>query len=330
MSMRNLIAIAILLSTTALLTGWASDNAITLPEVESIPATGLLCQKQVDTAISALEASIASDSKDTRAHHNLGCAYALKLQYDKAVSEFEIARQLETTSFNAVIAYNEAIVYLAAGKFQEGARLLGEALLIDPGLAKHENVASIKSYCDAAGSDPAYILGYNASSLEMPDTALYAQKIQKLGQEDVYAFELSKALPLFFYHSRAAFVFMGTGYFFQKQYAQAKEQFLNALATKDTCAAFDQRTIFLVHYYLGSLEAVSGDHRAAVTHFEEAQEIDPENIANLRDLAWAYFLNRDYLKARDTCDRALELHPEPRDEKPIKELFDTINKEYIR
>ena len=98
--------------------------------MDGIFGTGKEPEKSIEQALELAQKVLDRGDSDAGAHFLIGYAYSRKGQFDKAVSELIIARELFPN--NAEINAGLGMVYNAAGKPEEAIRVLRKAMRLNP------------------------------------------------------------------------------------------------------------------------------------------------------------------------------------------------------
>ena len=261
-------------------------------------------------------------------HHNLACAYALKENYDQALKEFNNALELEESSFQAIILFDRAVIYFKKKMYKEGVADLDQAVKLIPGMGKHENFFNLGTLNMAIGQYNAEfektIFSYDETSPELPDTVYFTSHILNLGRVHSYVFDDLNPPPLFFYQSPFAYVFLGTSFIKQENYSEAEAQFKAALDIKSQNSLLDNLPTSVANFYLGEFRLLDKNYPEAINYLKKAVALVPRSPSYYKYLSTAYFLNMDYLEAKDACQSALNLDP---NDEEAQGLLNKINKE---
>lgn len=289
-----------------------------------LSTTKLLYQGDFDRAISQFIKIIEESPSNTGAHHNLACAYALKGDYDRALKEFGDALELENTSFKTVILFDRAVIYFKKKMYQESLNDQDQAVKLISGVGKQENFFNLATVSGAISRHNAQFekvnLTYNESSPELPDTVYFNSHALNSGGRNDYVFDDLNPPPLFFYQSRFARNFLGSSYIKQENYSEAEQQFQGTLNIEEQYGILDNLPIRVADYYLGQTSVLQKNYSQAIKYFKESVKLLPE--PSYKYLSWVYFLNENYLEAKEACQSALNLKP---DDEEAKGILDRIN-----
>ena len=189
---------------------------------------------------------ISDDSVNVGAYFNLGCAYALLGEYDRALEAFRSSVTFEKEPFNAFSYFNIAGVYTkkalinitrknfegAIANFKEAESNYRNAYLYLP------NFTLAIDYADTAsgfsGSSVDSFSGFNTkvifSTLEEGyplDTAIFTREEDRMGRGRFksYLFHSDTSPMLFFWHSPTTKAWIALSYAQQGKYGEASQAF---------------------------------------------------------------------------------------------------------
>jgi len=321
--------LSILLLTGSFIQAAYTEEIINKPEF--IAATKLLYQKEFVQAISRFSSLLEGQPQSAGVHHNLACAYALNNEYDRAITEFKEAAKLEDSEFKEVALYDLAFVYLKKEMYKECSDILEGIVKDIPGMSKQDNFINFFMINKGMNENRLLIkniiFSYDEASSELPDTAYFNPDIRPMSGRNSYFFENLEPLPLFFYKSKCASVFLGSAYWKQEDFGKGEEKFKTAVDNKEEYGALDKMPLSSAYYYLGWITLKKDDFPGAIEYLKKASELMPDYFVYPRDLAWAYFLNHDYAKAKEACETTLSLQP---DNARAKEILEDARKELAR
>ena len=184
-----------------------------LPEPEPMDlkkATTYLYDGKWQEAIEGLKNIVTAQPQAAGAYFNLGCAYALTGEYDKAIEKFEEAQLLEPVPFDAFCYFNIAGVYtkkaivhrdqkmfgLAAENFKKASKVMPNFILAVDYARYSEVFASLVELPQK--------IGFAASELGVPPDSgvfLNENKMKGSGERKHYLFDENTPPLLYFYHS---------------------------------------------------------------------------------------------------------------------------------
>ena len=105
-------------------------NKLALYNIAQIAQT----RKQYDTAIENYKAALAVDSKYGPAMYNLGLTYGAKGDRTNAITTLRKTLEITPTANHAPVLYNLGTLLIQDGKNDEGAKLIAQAIALDPSI----------------------------------------------------------------------------------------------------------------------------------------------------------------------------------------------------
>ena len=240
-----------------------------------------------------------SESRDAQFYYNRGNAYAGKRQYDKAISDFNKALEINPRFAEA---YRErGLAYFGKGQFDQWILDSNKADEVDPKAAsiftdrgkfcvgKYQYDESISNFNKAIEIDPRFDEAYNMRGF------VYGEK----GQYDRASSDLNKALevdPRF----TEAYNNRGLVYWNKGQFDSAISDFNKAIEINPRPAS----------YYInrGKAYVEKSQYEQAISDYSKALEIDPKLVEAYTKRGWAYIRKGHYDQAISDFNKALEIN----------------------
>jgi len=188
-----------------------ADARRSAPSSEAVArAEALLAQGHAEDAIDVLRRALAADSRDARAHLDLGIAHEMLEQGEPAERAYRAALEIEPEFPEAL--NNLGALLRDSDRGAEGTALLRRAIAARPGLASaHLNLAfALEEAGDLDGAIAAYRRVTELSPRDPSSRANLGMLLLEQGQQAQALIELRRALPLAS-GSRADLAQIGTG-----------------------------------------------------------------------------------------------------------------------
>ncbi|MEJ2704774.1 MAG: tetratricopeptide repeat protein, partial [Sedimentisphaerales bacterium] len=246
-------------------------------------------------------------------HDNRGNVYTDSGQFDKALSEYAKAIELNPTYAEAY--NNRGGVYADLGQFDRAISERTRAIELDPKFDRayyHRGLAWYKSGQVAkAVSDYTVALGINPRLVEAYNNRGVA--FGSLGQLDRAVLDFTKAVKVDPAHTEA-YKNRGLAYFKLNQFTMAISDYTKALELDPELAE--------VYKNRGTAYGRLGRFDKAILDYSKAIDLDPKYAGAYyyRGLAQAFMENQD--KAKQDLLKAVELDPSLK--KPVKKISDNF------
>jgi len=233
-------------------------------------------------------------------YFNRGKAYADKSQYDRAISDFNEA--IEIDPMYAEAYNNRAIAYIAKGQFDQAFSDFNKAIEINPQYAEaylyRGGLYDHKGEYDRAISDFNKAIEINPRYVEAYSNRGYA--CAKKGEYDQAISDCTKAIEIDPQHA-AAYLNRGLAYDDKDQYDQAISDYNKAIELNST----------LGEAYLnrGVAYLAKGQYDKAISDCNKAIEIYPQHAAAYLNRGLAYDYKGEYDQAISDYTKAIEINP---------------------
>lgn len=277
-------------------------------------------------AIDELKKSHSVDPYHVGAHFNLGCAYALTGQYHQAIEEFNKTLSLEIVPFNAFCYFNIAGIYVkqalltknsnlfmkASENFHKAVELLPNFILaIDYAMHSQTNANIDLNNID--------IIRYTLDEIGIPpDSVIFLpeNKIMGTGEKRICIFDAQSPPLLYFFRSPNCYwrvceskLDLQRPENLSEEAKECLESVLNLLKAEpdNRLNKLIKRNIFgsFVGFYLHKQ-----DWDKIIEFSEKVKNLGFNYSSEYILLALAYFKKGDYLRAKESAKKALEIDPE--------------------
>lgn len=270
-------------------------------------------------------AIVKADEKNMGARLDLGCAYALLGEEDKAIKEFEAVRVSGDADTKPFAAFNLAALYAHkffktkdAGSLEASFKFFEEASEASPGFQlaydymNHTGtwLGMIKKSQEIIGAN--YVFTVSATGTT-PDTTLFLKKdhMQGAGEQLIYVFDKASVPPLYFYQSPASYLILSSTGIIGNDLA-AMEKYINlafvALEGKPRNEYYD---MLRWNAYLG-MSILSQQKKAlpkAVEYVQKAEQAKPGLELTQNLLLGVYLNSHEYTKAKEVAQKLLKKKP---------------------
>lgn len=267
-------------------------------------------------------------------------------EYEKAIEYSDKILAKEPDNYGALAIKGTSLTYLE--KFDEALKALEKAetfgsdaeLYYELGYTCYElqKYSEAVEYLDKATAlaeeyIDAYIFkGYSLVELQKYDEAgKCADSIEEFDKNNAYAYNIRGLIKVYtgnyeeginnfdkaiqFYEDdgkyEVAYINKAWALFSQKNYSKCLE-FCNKVKT-------DFPDNYDMPYYIGDCYAVLGEHDKAISAYEEAHKLAPDDTTVLTSIGWEYFYLEDYEKASQYTNKALAINSEDYSAKSLEE-----------
>jgi len=239
-----------------------------------------------------------SESRDAQFYYNRGNSYAEKRQYDKVISDFKKASEVDPKA--ASILTNQGKFYMGKYQYDEAISVFTKALEIDPRFPEAYNMRGFvygeKGQYDKAISDlnkalevdPRFAEAYNNRGLAYWNKGQFEQAISDFNK----AIEIDPK-PASFYFNR------GMAYVEKSQYDQAISDYSKALEIDPKLVeAYTKR---------GWAYIRKGHYDQAISDCTKALDINSWFAVAYTNRGIAYYFKKEYDKSWEDIKRAQDL-----------------------
>jgi len=221
-------------------------------------------------------------------HNSLGTAYAENKQFQKAISAYRRALQINpgftAAKTNMVSGYNnQGVKYAKMGQWNEAIEAYNRALNLAPNMQEAGRNLSAAYWEQASRLSKA---GRNSEAVEAYQCFLEREP-----------------------NSKEAYNNLGTVCFRMDDYKSAVAAFKSAVRLDPEDAGL-KANLAIAYHKQGTVSLKDGDNSQAITEFVKGLEITPDNVGLLLSLAQAYQRLRKWDAAARQIDRALILKPD--------------------
>lgn len=288
-------------------------------------------------AITELSAIISDKPKHTGAHFNLGCAYALTDDYNKAIEEFKKALSLEQKPFTAFCHFNIAGVYFkqailtreaglfakASEHFKQAVDILRNFVLASDYARQTELFSKLKDLSKAK-----FGLGVLEIGLP-PDSAIFLDPDHIMGANENkgYVFDASSVPPLFFFNSPVSHWRVCESKLdiqkpneISQDAKQCFEAVLDSLAKK-SFSSLDDLIKWNAYFLFAQFFIGQGDLDRAIEFVLKAKDVGLNYSIEYKNLATLYLEKGDLVQAKAYAEKALEINPQMPERNTLEDII---------
>lgn len=247
---------------------------------------------RLDESIRHLERALVMRPDSALAFANLGNAYTSARRFDDAIEAFDAALRIEPAGVSS--RHNYGRMLLEIGRVDDAIAALTEAVELDPGYVEgrsalghalhqanrpHEAIEQLRA---AVALDPNHP-GANNN---------LARSLAAIGREEEaieYYFRAAELAP----HDAVIRANLGNQLLRVDRDLEARTQLEIAVESDPTLAK--------AHQGLGIVLGELGEYRAAIEAFETARALAPDLAAVAAAIAYAQYMQGDFVAARDTA-----------------------------
>lgn len=248
-----------------------------------------------------------------------GSSFAYLDQFDEA---FETLKKAETFGSDSDLYYELGYTCYELQRYDEAVEYLDKAIDLD------------SEYLDA------YIFkGYSLAELQKYDEAdKCADVLEALDKNNAYACNIrgltkvytgnyeegiknfDKAIALYSAKGKfeAAYINKAWALYSQKNYSDCLD-YCNSVKA-DLPESYD------IAYYAGDCYSILGEHDKAISAYEEAFKLEPDDTSLLTNIGWEYYILEEYEKAKDYVKKAQDIYSEDYMAKTLDEYINEAMK----
>ncbi len=270
-----------------------------LPESNQTPTTGSKSLKKNPQ----LPSEIAAQPESAKSWNNLGSLYAQKQQWQKAISCYQKALELDVNF--SYTYHNLAKVYSQIGKQEQATAYLYRALTLNPNGVSAEDTFKLGRVLLSQGNQSAALSCLRQALKLKPDYAdayvilgeIFYDKKRDSEAQTCYAqavkYQTNNSLAYFRLGQLAAK---------HKKDRQAFNFYKQAIALEPKHSE--------AYHYLGEILERQGRLTEAIKVYRQAIKLNPNFSWSYNNLGYAYLQEKQYLKAIEAYHRAIKLNPE--------------------
>ncbi|MEW5801851.1 MAG: tetratricopeptide repeat protein [bacterium] len=279
-------------------------------------------QGKPELASQYCQKAIFLDPNNPEAHNNLGCVYLNQGRLQDALFELKKAVTLRPGYKNAMI--NLGMAYCGLKDYDLAKDIFGRAIEMDRDDA--DGYSQLGLLYLEKGDFPSALPAFSKVVTLRPDDPLAYYSLGKaqqgLGQTDQAIHSFEKALSLKT-DLPGAHLNLGNAYFERNLIDKALEEWKIALAGK----GIDLSTHL---FNIGLAFSQRGEDAKAVTAWQKASDLDPENPALHYRLGAAYFRQGLYRSAYDEMIESVRLQPDNQEARSLLEKIGEIEGQQAR
>lgn len=264
-----------------------------------------LMRRKYERGLKIMRSYLEANPNDYYMMNRLGGVCCGLKRYAEA--ETYLKRALNINPDWAETHYTLALTLEKQHRFDSAVEYYKKALACDPGLAEaHANLGAI--YVEKGVSESGIAVLKKALALNPGLDRAYislALAFQSLGMPDESIAELKKAIAIA-PDASEAFLTLGVAYHMKGMLDEAIGQYRRAIELDEGCPD--------AYFNLGVAYRGKGMLDTAIAEYKKALSIKPDHSEAHNNLSMTYYVMKDYDKAIEHCDRAVELgfqvHPQ--------------------